>query len=105
MAQKKVFIYLITNTINGKKYIGRTCSKVNKRLNQHFCDSKYILNNCPLHKDMKLFEKNAFNIETLYEFYTDNIYNADSIELEFINKYNTFYPNGYNKRRVVRNGK
>ena len=44
-------------------------------------------------------------LEILYEFYTDNIYDADSIELEFINKYNTFYPNGYNKRRVIRNGK
>lgn len=105
MAEKRMFIYMITNKANNKKYIGRTCSNIDTRLKQHFCDSKYIKNNCPLHKDMKKYNRTDFEIEVIYEFEEHSFYNADTIELDFINTYNTFYPNGYNKRRVKRNGR
>lgn len=105
MAEKRMFIYMIINLKNNKKYIGRTCSDINKRLRQHFNDSKYVLNNCPLHKDMKIYPLTDFSIKIIYEFYTDNYFDADTIELELINKYDTFYPKGYNIRRVKRNGR
>ena len=95
---------MITNKINNKKYIGRTSTNIHKRLLQHFCDSKYVLNNSPLHKDMKKYKKEDFKIETIYEFMVENYFDADSIELDFIKSLNTFYPIGYNKRRVKRNG-
>lgn len=104
MAEKRMFIYMITNTKNNKHYIGRTCKDINKRLQEHFYDSKYIKNNCPLHKDMKNYNKNDFTIRIIFEFYAETFYDSDTIELNFIKKYNTFYPNGYNKRRVKRNG-
>ena len=104
MAERRMFIYMITNKSNNKKYIGRTCNNINTRLKQHFSDSKYIKNNCPLHEDMKKYDKNQFEISIIFEFEANNYFDADTIELEMIEKYNTFYPKGYNKRRVKRNG-
>lgn len=95
---------MITNQKNNKKYIGRTCNDVNKRLREHFSDSKYILNNCPLHKDMKIYSRSDFNIKIIFEFEKDNYFDADTIELKLIEKFNTFYPKGYNVRKVKRNG-
>lgn len=105
MAEKRMFIYMITNQKNNKKYIGRTCNNVTKRLRQHFSDSKYIKNNCPLHKDMKKYSQSDFNIEVVFEFNADNYFYADTIELKLIERYNTFYPKGYNIRKVRRYGK
>ena len=102
MAEKRMFIYMITNKKNNKKYIGRTCRSLKKRLLEHFVDSKYIFNNSPLHKDMKKYNKDDFVITQLYEFVCNSFFDADTIELNYIEQHNTFYPNGYNKRRVMR---
>ena len=101
---RNTHIYMITNCKNGMKYIGRTCVNTKTRLQQHFTDSRYVYNNCPLHKYMKLYKKEDFKIETIYEKEFENFHDADTIELKFIELYNTFYPNGYNKRKVKRNG-
>lgn len=100
MAEKEMKIYKITNMKNNKIYIGRTCQNIKTRLNQHFSDSRYILINCPLHYDMKKFQKNDFKIEEVYAFNTDNFKMADKIELEYILKFNSFVPSGYNVRRI-----
>lgn len=100
MADKRMFIYKITNLKSGKIYIGRTCKSIDKRLKEHFCDSKYPMNNSPLHYDMKQFNKEDFVIEKIYEFYTKSFSYADKVELSFIHKYNSLFPNGYNKREV-----
>lgn len=102
---ENMFIYMITNKITNKSYIGRTCKNIYKRLQEHFCDSKYIKNNCPLHKDMKIYKKTDFDIQIIFEFNTDNYFDADTIELKLIEKFNTFYPKGYNIRKVRRNGR
>lgn len=100
MERRLCFIYKITNLKNGKIYIGRTFSKIQKRFREHFIDSKYPLNNCPLHLDMKLYEKEDFKIEQVCEVFVDNFRQADQIELENIIMHNSFVPNGYNVRRV-----
>lgn len=33
-------IYIITNDVNDKVYIGQTVQSLNRRLSQHFCKSK-----------------------------------------------------------------
>lgn len=104
MVERKMYIYKITCLKTGKAYIGRTVKKPHKRLLEHFSDSKYKLNNSPLHLDMKKYDKEYFTVETLCEFYAETFLNADKVELEFIEKNNTFFPSGYNVRRV-RNGR
>ena len=100
MAEKRMFIYKITNLKNGKIYIGRTCQTLKTRLQQHFSDSKYLLNNSPLHYDMKNYNKDDFTIECVLEFYTNDYKYADNVELYYILKLKSFVPQGYNVRRV-----
>lgn len=89
-------IYLITNTINGKQYIGRTCNSVEERLKNHFRESSKPYSQTALHKDMQIYKKENFIIEKLYSFYASRQRDANKIEQEFIKKYNTKIPNGYN---------
>lgn len=89
-------IYIITNILNGKQYIGRTCNSIEKRFKHHFTESKQLYSQTALHKDMQLYGKQAFKIEKIYSFYADRQKDANKVEQEFIKKYNTKIPNGYN---------
>lgn len=104
MAKKRMFIYKIKCLPTDKIYIGRTVKTPYRRLKEHFSDSNYKLNNCPLCQDMKIYQKEDFIVETLCEFYCENYQKADQLELSFIIENNSFYPNGYNVRRI-KNGK
>lgn len=57
------FIYKITNTVNGKFYIGQTRQSINRRMSFH----KYDMNrkNTPLYKDMRKFGFDVFRVEIL----------------------------------------
>lgn len=89
------YIYCITNISNGKKYIGATTRTVEKRFKQHISDSKCDRNNgCTCLKNaMQEFGENNFIVETLI---ICNLEKLDFYENNFINLYNTIYPNGYN---------
>ena len=87
-------IYLITCLINGKQYIGRTSTTVEQRFRSHISESrKYPIT--PLHIDIKKYGEDNFKVETLFEYYADRQKEANKTEQEFIRKYNTAYPNGY----------
>lgn len=88
-------IYLITCLINGKQYIGRTLNSVQQRFRNHISQSKTNANT-PLHIDIKKYGEDNFKVETLFEYYADRQKEANKTEQEFIRKYNTAYPNGYN---------
>lgn len=91
----KHYIYLITCLINGKQYIGRTSTTVEQRFRSHISESrKYPIT--PLHIDIKKYGEDNFKVETLFEYYADRQKEANKTEQEFIRKYNTAYPNGYN---------
>ena len=84
-------IYSITNTTNGKTYIGKT-NNLRKRCSAHFSE-------CPtahsaLTEDVKKYGCKVFVVEVLAKAY-DQI--ADKIEDFFINQIGTLHPNGYNK--------
>lgn len=101
MAQKTI-IYKISNLVNGKEYIGRTRCDIRKRFNEHIADSKYTQTTNILHQDIRKYGRENFIIFKVGEFYCENDYVADTIELQYIDEYDTWYPNGYNKRRVHR---
>lgn len=75
-------IYLLTNKINGKQYIGQTIS-----------NNSYGHGTAIRHAFNK-YGKDNFNIDIIkdkvpYE-------KLDELEINFINEYNTLSPNGYN---------
>jgi len=88
------YIYLITNLINNKKYIGKTSRKPNLRWNEHKCNAFYENYNFPLYKAMKKYGIENFKFEVI----EDNIplKELNKREEYWINYYNTYNGAGYN---------
>ena len=85
------YIYKITNTINGKMYIGKTELTIEKRFQQHCKDSQRDkMSNRPLYKTMRKYGVEFFSIEEIEE--TDS---PEEREIYWIEFYGTF-KNGYN---------
>lgn len=85
-----MFVYLITNTINGKRYVGQTTASLEQRWRFH-----KRLNGCRyLHAAILKYGENNFTIESICEPPTIELMNE--FEAEYIRRYNTLIPNGYN---------
>ena len=85
------YIYKITNTINGKIYIGKTEFSVEKRFKEHLRDSdKITLEKRPLYSAIRKYGKKAFTVETIEE--TDF---PEEREIYWIEYYQSF-KYGYN---------
>jgi group I intron endonuclease len=59
-------VYMITNVINGKKYIGVTCQKLYRRKCSHFCDAKNGKDGI-LGRAIRLYGKENFKCEVIME--------------------------------------
>ena len=99
-------IYVITNTINNKKYVGQTRShrlNHNKyrpfgyigRFKDHVneCYSKKKSGSRYLNYALLKYDVNTFTCEKIIECSLDKL---DEYEIKYIKEYNTKYPNGYN---------
>jgi hypothetical protein len=87
---KFYYVYIITNTISNKQYVGsRMCYKDNIELDDYMGSSKY------LKEDYKIFGKDKFIKHILKKDYL-NIKDMLAGEIDYILKYNTLAPNGYN---------
>ena len=85
------YIYKITNTVNGKSYIGQTINKPEYRINNHFnLNDKGCV---AIHNAIRKYGRDAFTLEILHE--ALDIF-LDDLEIAEINKHNTLAPNGYN---------
>lgn len=93
-------IYIIRNKINGKCYIGQSIY-LKKRLYKHITlsDSKYY--DSPLYRALKKYGIGNFEFDILETLDTSNFQEAkkqlDIWEKEYIKKYNSYAPNGYNQ--------
>lgn len=88
-------IYIITNDINNKVYIGQS-TNINKRIQEHFWKStcqKDISYNSALHNAIRKYGKEHF-YWTILEECEPNL--LDERERVYIQKYNSISPNGYN---------
>lgn len=92
MNKRNGLIYVITNNINGKQYIGQTISTLNERWAGHKCDSNRKETAMAL--ALKKYGFDNFSIESIEE----NIpyEELDNKEIDYIKEYNTICPNGYN---------
>lgn len=94
---KKCGIYLITNNINGKKYIGQSRNLV-KRWNDHKDEARHNRSTLLIHNAMREYGIDNFSFDILFECPIDML---DVWESDMIRLYDTFVPNGYN----IRDGK
>jgi group I intron endonuclease len=87
------YIYLITNRINGKKYIGQT---IQNDINNRWASHKNLKNKTVgqiLYNAYKKYGVNNFEYKIICICFDDD---TNKYEEQYINKYNTIYPNGYN---------
>lgn len=92
-------IYKITNTVNGKVYIGKTSNTIEKRFKEHIKDSKRVrCNKRPLYDAINKYGIENFIIETVESNICDSDINDK--EIYYIQKYNSYIgfknSNGYN---------
>lgn len=80
-------IYLITNKLNGKKYVGQT-NNLERRINQHRHGDQYV------DRAIRAHGWENFTVEVLKE--CENSAELDYWEKYFIKARNTRKPNGYN---------
>lgn len=88
-------IYMITNDINNKVYIGQSIN-INKRIQEHFWKStcqKDISYNSALHNAIRKYGREHFYWEILEECDPSIL---DEREKIYISQYNSISPNGYN---------
>jgi len=78
------FVYITTNLVNGKQYIGSHNGK----------KSDYMGSGYLIMKALKKYGPDNFKREILVE--TSSIKKARNLEGEYIRKHNTIQPNGYN---------
>jgi group I intron endonuclease len=93
------YIYKITNKINGKIYIGQTIQTLKERWKQH----KKVGSNCCYLK--KAFVKHGidnFEFKLICICFDEDL---NKYEIQYMEKYNSMVPNGYNLRKGGNNGK
>ena len=83
-------IYIITNIINNKQYIGQTVHP-EKRWWEHCNRAKNNKDSYPIHCAIKKYGEKNFTFKILE--WTEDY---DTREAELIKQYNTLTPNGYN---------
>lgn len=84
-------VYIISNTVNQKRYVGMTSRTLNKRFHQH-CNSHST--STLLIREVLEFGKNKFKIELISEHV--DLLDAMIIELQTIKEFETQAPTGYN---------
>ena len=86
-------IYLITNKLNGKQYVGQTTKTAEQRIKQHIHEAKNTNKNLHLYNAIRKYGVENFSFEVLKTNLKES--ELDDFEIKFIEKYNTF-ENGYN---------
>ncbi len=90
---KKGYLYVITNNINGKQYVGKTYDSVEIRFARHLYDSTRVSGvNRPLYKAILKYGKENFSVQEAGIFEEGNL---EIQEISLIEKLGT-YSKGYN---------
>jgi group I intron endonuclease len=96
-------IYLITNLVNGKQYVGQTLLKPPmKRWERGHIIKAGAGTKGPLYSAIRKYGKKSFSFEVIW--YVDCQISLDLSERLFVNLFKTRYPFGYNLREGGRGG-
>jgi len=96
-----MIIYKATNKINSKCYIGKTIKTLAQRKGGHVYEAKNNINDFVFHKAIMKYGINNFEWETIKE--CKSIKEMDTFEEYFINKFDSFYGNGFGYN-MIKNG-
>jgi len=88
-----MFIYKITNNINGKIYIGQTILSIFRRFKKHKRDANNG-STTVFHNALRKYGNNNFTVEEIGGANSKSELNY--MEIFYIHKYNSLHPNGYN---------
>jgi group I intron endonuclease len=88
-----MIIYKVTNTLNGKIYIGKTTRDLKKRKWAHYDSAKNLKSQTNFHRALVKYPKKIFKWEIIAE--TFDLGELDELEKHYINEYDTF-KHGYN---------
>ena len=84
-------VYLITNRVNGKRYVGITCRGYLERFKEHVHES-LSGSTCILHNAIRKYGVANFDVMMLESNISDS--DIENKEQEYIKLYNTFYTSG-----------
>lgn len=86
-------IYLVTNLVNGKQYVGKTVNGLKKRKHEHEADSR---KGCkwPFQRALRKYGFDSFEWDEVYSDAKPE--DLDSLEIECISWFGTLSPKGYN---------
>ena len=87
------FVYCVTNSVNGKQYIGQTIRSIVERWRYHVRDAK-LGSMCALHCAIRKYGVDAFAVEQLDS--ADSLEELNCKEAHYIGALQTFAPAGYN---------
>lgn len=87
-------LYIVTNDINDKVYIGKTYAPISKRWDRHLHDAlySYIVIQTKFYRALRKYGPEHFTIEPIAQFEQGIL---EQKEIEYIAKYDSYY-NGYN---------
>lgn len=98
-----MYIYLITNLLNEKKYVGQTIQKPENRFYYH----KWNANNYSdyyIHRAIRKYRIENFSFEVIDDLSVSSD-ELNEAEIEWIASYNTFFGDGYNMTSGGEQGK
>jgi len=105
-AQFTGYVYVITNTINGKQYVGQTIHSIAKRWHHHKISARKSWRGCRhLAHALRKYGEAAFTIEEFTRLVNCSQDELNAAEQSAIEMLGTFSPNGYNIRHGGANGR
>ena len=87
------YVYLITNDINNKIYVGATVNSIVERFGKHIWEAFNLQDNSALHHAIKKYGKEHFHIKSLEECSVEDVFGKEKYWIKYYNS----YENGYNE--------
>lgn len=99
-----LYVYVITNLVNGKKYVGQTRqAPPERRWRDHILRSTCRAPRYPLHRAIKKYGRQNFRFKIIGEY--DDVDKWNQAEIDYIKKYRSrWFEHGYNIAEGGRNG-
>lgn len=94
----RLYIYKITNQLNGKAYIGKTTKEPEWRWKRHLHDNRPGIGQV-----IREYGREHFSFEVIHV--AVSLDELEEMEIHYIQKLNTFHPEGYNMTTGGNNGK